>query len=259
MAGEENGDPFRLGGRKALVTGGAAGIGRAIALGLAAAGADVAITYRSHEPEEALAALEPTGVSAVAIRADFAEFDETRASGIVSEAVERLGGLDILVNNAGMIHREDSRELAFETWRRVLAVNLDAVWLMTQAAGRLMVEQGHGNIINVASVLGFEGGLMVPAYASTKHAVIGMTRALANEWAASGVNVNAIAPGYTATENTQALREDPERSKALLARIPAGRFAEAHEMAGAAVFLASPAASYCHGAVLAVDGGWLAR
>jgi 2-deoxy-D-gluconate 3-dehydrogenase len=173
--------------------------------------------------------------------------------------VAALGGLDILVNNAGIIHREDSEDMAFEDWRRVLSVNLDSVWLLSQAAGRRMLAQGAGKIVIVSSVLGSQGGLRVPAYASSKHAVIGLTRALCNEWAPHGVNVNAIAPGYTATDNTQALRDDPERSKALLDRIPAGRFADPSEMAGAAVFLASDAAAYCHGSVVTVDGGWLAR
>jgi 2-deoxy-D-gluconate 3-dehydrogenase len=252
-------DLFRLDGKRALVTGGATGIGRAIALGLAAAGADVAITHRSHEPEATLAEIEAAGRRATAVQADFTDLDQTAAERIVEVAVRRLGGLDILVNNAGLIHRQDSAELAFADWRRVLAVDLDAVWLMAQAAGRHMLERGGGKIVTVASVLGFEGGLMVPAYASSKHAVIGLTRALANEWAHRGINVNAIAPGYTVTDNTQALRDDPDRSKSLLARIPAGRFADPAEMAGAVVFLASDAASYCHGSVIAVDGGWLAR
>jgi len=163
------------------------------------------------------------------------------------------------VNNAGIIHRAPSTDMPLDDWRRVLSVNLDSVWLLSQAAGKQMVAQGAGKIIIVASVLSSQGGLMVPAYASSKHAVLGLTRALCNEWAGRGVNVNAIAPGYTATDNTQALRDDPQRSKALLERIPAGRFAEPAEIAGAAVFLASDAANYCHGSVITVDGGWLAR
>jgi len=252
-------DCFRLDGKKAFVTGGATGIGRAIALGLAAAGADVAITYRSHEPEATLAAIEAAGVRATAIRADFETFDEAAAGELVQAVIGRLGSLDILVNNAGLIHRKDAEDFAFADWRRVLAVDLDAVWLMAQAAGRYMLGQGSGRIVNVASVLSFEGGVQVPAYAASKHAVVGLTRALANEWSARGVNVNAIAPGYTATDNTKPLREDPVRSKQLLARIPAGRIGDPAEMAGAVVFLASDAASYCHGTIVAVDGGWLAR
>ena len=253
------GTPFDLTGRRALVTGGATGIGEGIALGLAAAGADVALTYRSHAPEETTAKIEAMGRKAAAVKADFTGMDEAAAEEVTGFAADALGGLDILVNNAGIIHREDSTDMPLDEWRRVISVNLDAVWLMSQAAGRRMVAQGSGKIVIVSSVLGSQGGLRVPAYASSKHAVIGLTRALCNEWAPLGVNVNAIAPGYTATDNTQALRDDPERSKALLNRIPAGRFADPSEMAGAAVFLASDAASYCHGSVLTVDGGWLAR
>lgn len=250
---------FDLTGRKALVTGGATGIGEGIALGLAAAGADVALTYRSHQPEDTLGAIRGMGRKAAAVKADFAGMNAASAADVIRFATEALGGLDILVNNAGVIHREESVDMAFDDWRRVLSVNLDSVWLLSQAAGRLMTEQGAGKIVIVSSVLGSQGGVRVPAYAASKHAVIGLTRALCNEWAPKGVNVNAIAPGYTATDNTQALRDDPDRSRALLDRIPAGRFAEPAEIAGAAVFLASDAASYCHGSVVTVDGGWLAR
>ncbi|MEF3049109.1 SDR family oxidoreductase [Pseudotabrizicola sp. L79] len=252
-------NPFDLTGRKALVTGGATGIGKGIALGLAAAGADVALTYRSHEPHETLTEIRAMGRTAAAVRADFTDMDEGAVADVIRFASDRLGGLDILVNNAGIIHREASTDMPLDDWRRVLSVNLDSVWLLSQAAGRQMVAQGGGKIIIVASVLGSQGGLRVPAYTASKHAVIGLTRALCNEWAGQGVNVNAIAPGYTATDNTQALRDDPARSKALLERIPAGRFAEPAEIAGAAVFLASDAGSYCHGSVVTVDGGWLAR
>ena len=252
-------NPFDLTGRKALVTGGATGIGEGIALGLAAAGADVALTCRSHQPQETLGRIEALGRRAAAVRADFAGMDQAGAEEVVGFAADALGGLDILVNNAGIIHREDSTDLALDDWRRVLSVNLDSVWLLSQAAGRRMVAQGAGRIIIVSSVLGAQGGLRVPAYAASKHAVLGLTKALCNEWAPQGVNVNSIAPGYTATDNTQALRDDPERSKALLDRIPAGRFADPSEIAGAAVFLASDAASYCHGSTVTVDGGWLAR
>ncbi len=250
---------FDLTGRKALVTGGATGIGEGIALALAAAGADVALTYRSHAPEDTLAKIEAVGRKGAAVKADFVGMDEAAAAEVVSFASDALGGLDILVNNAGIIHREDSAEMPLDDWRRVLSVNLDSVWLLSQAAGKQMLAQGSGKILIVSSVLGSQGGLRVPAYASSKHAVLGLTKALCNEWAPQGINVNAIAPGYTATDNTQALRDDPDRSKALLERIPAGRFAEPSEIAGAAVFLASDAAAYCHGSVVTVDGGWLAR
>lgn len=252
-------DLFDLTGRKALVTGGATGIGEGIALGLAAAGADVALTYRSHQPEDTIARIEAMGRKTAAVKADFSGMDEAGASEVVRFASDALGGLDILVNNAGIIYREDSVDMALADWRRVLSVNLDSVWLLSQAAGRGMVAQGSGKIVIVSSVLGTQGGLRVPAYTASKHAVIGLTRALCNEWAPHGVNVNAIAPGYTATNNTQALRDDADRSRALLERIPAGRYADPSEIAGAAVFLASDAAAYCHGSVLTVDGGWLAR
>lgn len=252
-------NPFDLTGRKALVTGGATGIGQGIALGLAAAGADIALTYRSHQPEDTLTQIRAMGREAAAVRADFADMDQTGAASVVDFAKDALGDLDILVNNAGIIHRENSVDMSLEAWRRVLSVNLDSIWLLSQAAGRHMVAQKSGKIIIVSSVLGAQGGLRVPAYTASKHAVIGLTRALCNEWAPHGVNVNAVAPGYTATDNTQALRNDPERTRALLDRLPAGRFAEASEIAGAAVFLASDAAAYCHGSVITVDGGWLAR
>ncbi len=252
-------NPFDLTGRKALVTGGATGIGEGIACALAAAGADVALTYRSHQPEDTLAKIKDMGRHAAAVQADFSGMDQAAADRIIGFAKEALGGLDILVNNAGIIHREESIDMPLDDWRRVLSINLDSVWLLSQAAGQHMVSQGSGKIIIVSSVLSAQGGLMVPAYAASKHAVVGLTRALCNEWASKGVNVNSIAPGYTATDNTQALREDPNRSKALLERIPAGRFADPNEIAGAAVFLASNAAAYCHGSVITVDGGWLAR
>ena len=253
------GNPFDLTGRRALVTGGATGIGEAIALALAEAGADLALTYRSHAPEAVQAKIKALGRTSVAVEADFIGMDEDAATQVVDFARDALGGLDILVNNAGIIHREDSTEMPLDEWRRVMSVNLDSVWLLSQAAGRHMVAKGAGKIITVASVLSHQGGLRVPGYASSKHAVLGLTRALCNEWAPHGVNVNAIAPGYTATDNTQALRDDPDRSRALLERIPAGRFADPSEIAGAAVFLASDAATYCHGSTITVDGGWMAR
>ena len=253
------GNPFDLTGRRALVTGGATGIGEGIAVALADAGADIALTYRSHAPQHVQERIGALGRRCAAVKADFTDMDGSAATEVVDFARDALGGLDILVNNAGIIHREDSTEMPLEDWRRVMSVNLDSVWLLSQAAGRHMVAQGAGRIITVASVLSSQGGLRVPGYAASKHAVIGLTRALCNEWAPHGVNVNAIAPGYTATDNTQALRDDPDRSKALLERIPAGRFADPSEIAGAAVFLASDAANYCHGSIITVDGGWLAR
>ena len=252
-------ESFRLDGRRALVTGGATGIGAAVARGRAAAGADVAVTFHDRAPDESVAAIAALGRKAEAIEADLWKMDDLTAARLLDEAGAAIGPVDILVNNAGIIRRDAAIDYSWADWRHVLSVNLDAVWLLSQAAGRAMAAAGGGSIVTVASILAFEGGIRVPAYAAAKHAVVGLTRALANEWAVKRVNVNAIAPGYVATENTRALREDKARTAELLGRIPAGRFAEPDEMAGAAVFLASKAASYVNGAVLVVDGGWLAR
>jgi 2-deoxy-D-gluconate 3-dehydrogenase len=193
------------------------------------------------------------------LEADFATFSKDAVVQLIANAGGRLGGLDILVNNAGIIRRDEALDLSWFDWRAVMAVDLDAVFLLSQAAAKRMAGQGRGSIINIASVLSFQGGTRVPAYAAAKHAVVGLTRALANEWAGYGINVNAIAPGYVATELTTRLREDDSRMRELLSRIPAGRFADPDEIAGAAVFLASRAASYVNGSVIAVDGGWLSR
>lgn len=246
-------------GKIALVTGGGTGIGAAIAIALAKAGADVCITYRLHRPDTVKAVVEATGRRFHAIKSDFARLDQETANKIIDKVAQAFGGIDILVNNAGTIHREDALDVSEEDWHRVLQINMDAAFYMAQAVGRLMKSQGSGRIINIASVLGFQGGLKVHAYTASKHALVGLTQSLCNEWAAGGVTVNAIAPGYTATDNTQALRDDPKRSAELMARIPAGRWAEPDDMGGAAVFLASDAASYVNGHTLIVDGGWLAR
>lgn len=261
MRSTQSFDPASLlvGRRRALVTGGATGIGRAIAEALAACGADVAVTYRSHAPDEVLEGLRATGRAAAAVPCDFAGLDRAGAQRLIDEAEEAVGPIDILVNNAGVIHREPASDYAEEAWRRVLSVNLDAAFYVSQAAGKGMLARRFGRIVNVASVLSFEGGILVPAYAASKHALAGLTKALCNEWAGQGVTVNAVAPGYTATDNTAALRADTERASAILARIPAGRWAEPNDIAGAAVFLASGAAGYVNGEILAVDGGWLAR
>jgi 2-deoxy-D-gluconate 3-dehydrogenase len=225
-------DSFRLDGRVALVTGGNRGLGRACADALAEAGATV-------------------------IAAGSRELD--LASADLHAYVSGLDRIDILVNNAGIIRRAPAAEVTADDWDAVLTVNLDAAFQLSQAAGRRMIAQGHGKIINIASMLSFQGGIRVPAYTASKHAILGLTRALANEWAGSGVNVNAIAPGYMATDNTAALRADPDRAPGILDRIPAGRWGEPDDLKGAVVFLASDAARYVHGAVLPVDGGWLAR
>lgn len=252
-------DAFRIDGRKALVTGGAAGIGRAVAAALANFGADVAVTMHHRRPDDTLAEIRAAGRKAAALAVDLEKLTPEAAAGLVAQAAEELGGLDLLVNNAGVIHRAPALEHDYLDWRRVLATNLDSVFLLSQAAARHMAPAGGGRIVSIASVLSFEGGVFVPGYVTAKHGVVGLTRALANEWAAKGINVNAVAPGYVATANTQALREDPDRTAALLARIPAGRFADADEIAGAVVYLCSPAASYTHGSVVTVDGGWLSR
>lgn len=244
-------DLFDLSGMNALVTGGASGIGLAVASGLRGAGARVAITVHSRRPDEPFDAM---------LEADLGDLDANGAETLVGRCVAELGGLDILVNNAGIILRDNAVDYSENAWRSVMQLNLDAAWFLSQAAGRRMLAHGRGGrIVNVASVLSEQGGLYVPAYTAAKHALAGITKALANEWAAHGINVNAIAPGYTITTNTAAIREDEERARALLARIPAGRFAEPGEMAGAVIFFCSKAASYCHGSLLAVDGGWLAR
>ena len=236
-------DSFRLDGRTALVTGGNRGLGQACARALAEAGA--AVTVLGRKP--------PT------FDTDFVACDLATATPAELTAVVDEVRPDILVNNAGVIRRGPAAEVAPEDWDEVLTVDLNAVFHLCRAAGRHMLAAGHGKIINVASMLSFQGGVRVPAYAAAKHAVAGLTKALANEWAAHGVNVNAVAPGYLATDNTSALRGDPARSAEILARIPAGRWGTPDDLAGAVVFLASDAARYVHGAILPVDGGWLAR
>jgi 2-deoxy-D-gluconate 3-dehydrogenase len=251
-------DRFRLDGRTALVTGASRGLGAAMARALAEAGADVAL-HASHrvETEAARNLATACGVRAVALAADLAQRDAPDR--LVEEANAALGRIDILVNNAGIIRRADAHEHSDADWDEVLMVDLSNVFRLCRAAGRGMLSRGSGKIINIASMLSFQGGTRVPAYAAAKGGVAQLTKALANEWAPRGVNVNAIAPGYMRTDNTQALRDDPSRSDAITARIPAGRWGEPEDLAGAVVFLASPASDYVHGYILAVDGGWLAR
>ncbi|GAA0564995.1 2-dehydro-3-deoxy-D-gluconate 5-dehydrogenase KduD [Paractinoplanes ferrugineus] len=249
-------DRFRLDGQVALVTGGNRGLGQGCAIALAEAGADVALLGRS-SPADTMAAVAAVGRRALHVPGDLGKAD---LAGAVRTVLDELGRLDILVNNAGIIRRADAVETSAADWDEVLTVDLDAVWHLSQAAGRVMLDApGGGRIINVASMLSFQGGIRVPAYTAAKHAVVGLTKALANEWAAHGVNVNAVAPGYMATDNTAALRADPARAAAILDRIPAGRWGTPADLAGAVVFLASDAARYLHGTVLPVDGGWLAR
>lgn len=250
---------FSLQGRRALVTGGAAGIGQAIAVAMSRAGADVAFTTHSRPGDETKAAIEAAGRKALDVRVDLSTLNAESASTLVDGIEGEFGPVDILVNNAGIIRRNDVAVHGEEDWRAVMATNLDAVWFLSQAAAARMQARKSGRIIMIASLLSFQGGIRVPGYTASKHAVAGLTKALANELAPHNICVNAIAPGYIVTDNTTALRADPDRSRQILERIPAGRWGEASDIAGAAVFLASQAAAYVQGTVLAVDGGWLAR
>jgi 2-dehydro-3-deoxy-D-gluconate 5-dehydrogenase len=250
-------NPFDLTGRTAMVTGASGGIGQGIALALAAAGARVAGVARS-SMEETRAQIDQQGGEFLPITADVTYFNNLPR--IVEEVLDWTGRADILVNNAGIIRRADPLDFSETDWDDTINLNLKAAFFLAQAFGRHVVcRPGGGKIINIASVLAFQGGIRVPAYTATKSGLVGLTRLLACEWAAKGINVNAIAPGYVATKATEALQQDAERNAALLARIPAGRWGTPDDMGGAAVFLASAASDYCHGTILVVDGGWLAR
>ena len=252
-------DDFRLDGKVALVTGAARGLGQGIARGLAEAGADVAALDIVSVAETG-DLVRNEGSRFHAMNVDLLEADAKLASEVVEECVSELGRLDILVNNAGIIRRAPALEFGEDDWEAVVKINLSAAFYLSQAAARHFVEEGRGGrIINTASVLSYEGGMIVPSYSASKAGIANLTRALANEWAPLGINVNAIAPSYFTTELTSALREDEERNAALLSRLPAGRFGEPEDLKGAAVFLASDAADYVHGTILPVDGGWLAR
>jgi 2-deoxy-D-gluconate 3-dehydrogenase len=248
--------PFDLTGRVAIVTGANTGIGQGIALALAEAGADLALVGRSAAEETAEKA-EALGRRAILVPADLSTIAP------VGDAVDRtlagLGRLDILVNNAGIIRRADAIDFSEADWDAVVDTNLKSVFFLCQAAGRHMIGQGRGKIVNIASMLSFQGGIRVPSYTASKSGVAGLTKLLANEWAAKGVNVNAIAPGYIATNNTAALQADETRNRQIMERIPAGRWGAPSDLGGAAVFLASDASDYVNGHILAVDGGWLAR
>ncbi len=249
---------FSLEGKHALVTGASRGLGRALAVALAGAGADVVCaSSRRSGTDETAAAIEALGRRAWQVEADLSQ--PAAAAVLAEEAEAHAGRIDILVNNAGTIRRHPATEFPLQDWQLVLRTNLDSVFLLSQHLGRRMVERRRGKIINVASLLSFSGGITVPAYTASKHAVAGLTKALANEWARYGVQVNAIAPGYFRTDNTQALRDNPERSAEILSRIPAARWGEPEDLAGAVVFLASSASDYINGHVLVVDGGWMAR
>lgn len=256
---ESGANLFSLAGRRAFVTGASGGLGAAVAIGLARAGADVAVhgELQPSDCDATCAAIRAAGVRTAAVAGDLAE--SNAPARLVAEVVAALGGLDILVNNAGTIRRAPAVETTDEDWDHVIRVNLGSVFRFCREAGRGMLAAGHGKIINIASLLAFQGGILIPAYAAAKSGVAAITKALANEWASRGVNVNAIAPGYMATANTAPLRANAERSRQILERIPAGRWGEPEDLVGAAVFLAARASDYVHGHILVVDGGWLGR
>ena len=256
---------FSLAGRTALVTGANTGIGQGIALALASAGADIVAVGRT-APTETAEQVRSVGRRFAAVTADLgASASPGRADEIVREARDSFGAVDILVNNAGVIRRSSALEFTESDWDAVINVNLKAAFFLAQATAKHMLERGQsgkiqgGKIINICSMLSFQGGIRVASYTASKSGLAGVTRILANEWAAKGINVNAIAPGYIATNNTSALRDDETRNREILGRIPAGRWGTPQDLGGAAVFLASSASDYVHGAIIPVDGGWLAR
>ena len=249
-------NPFDLTGRVAVVTGGNVGLGQAIALALAEAGADI-VSTRRRPADETGAKVKALGRRFLSIEADLSS--TAPIAGIVERTISEFGKVDILVNNAGIIRRNDSVDFTEDDWDAVIDTNLKSAFFLAQAVGRHMIGQGHGKIINIASMLSFQGGIRVPSYTASKSGLAGITKLLACEWAGKGVNGNAIAPGYMSTDNTEALRADPKRNAQILDRIPAGRWGESSDMGGAAVFLASAASDYVHGAIIPVDGGWLAR
>lgn len=250
-------ESFSLKGKVALVTGSSRGLGAGIAVALAEAGASVAVHGSASAPRATLHKVQALGVDSIALVGDVG--DAAVCSRLVEETIRHFGKIDILVNNAGIIRRAPAAEYPEEDWKALVDVNLSSVFRLTQHAGRHMLQRGSGKIINIASLLTFQGGIFVPAYAAAKGGVGQLTKAFANEWASKGVNVNAIAPGYMNTDNTEALRNNPERARQIIERIPAGRWGKPEDLAGAAVFLASSASDYVHGHVLVVDGGWLNR
>lgn len=250
-------NPFDLTGKVALVTGGNVGLGQGIALALAEAGADI-VSVALSESDDTVAKVQAMGRRAHAISADLTSIEPVER--VVQETLAAMGRIDILVNNAGLIRRADAVDFTEADWDLVMNINLKTVFFMSQAVARLFIKQGDGGkIINIASMLSFQGGIRVPSYTASKSGVAGLTKLMANEWAPHRITANAIAPGYFATANTQALREDPVRSAEILGRIPAGRWGEPSDLGGAAVFLASRASDYVQGTILPVDGGWQAR
>jgi 2-deoxy-D-gluconate 3-dehydrogenase len=251
-------EQFRLEGKVAVVTGSGTGLGQGMAIGLAEAGADVVGVYNTHAPEEAKSAVEKLGRRFLPVQANLISIKPI--PGIINAAVREFGRLDILVNDAGIIRRAPSLEFSEKDWDDVININLKSLFFLCQAAARQFMKQGGGGkIVNIASLLSFQGGILIPPYTASKSGVRGLTQLLANEWAKHNVNVNAIAPGYMATDNTEPLRKDPNRGPAILERIPAGRWGTPDDLKGAVVFLASDASNYVNGFTLAVDGGWLGR
>ena len=249
---------FGLGGKVAMVTGASRGLGKAMALALGRAGARVVVVGSTTvSAENAQQELSAEGIDTIALGCDQSQPEQINA--LFREVESRFGRLDVLINNAGTIRRAPAVDYSDADWNAVMDTNINGVFRMCRAAGAMMLKQGSGKIINIASLLSFSGGITVPAYAASKGAVSQLTKALANEWAANNIQVNAIAPGYFATDNTANLRSDAERNAAISARIPAGRWGNPEDLAGAAVFLASPAANYMNGHIMLVDGGWMAR
>jgi len=250
-------DMFTLQGKKALVTGASRGIGKAVAIGLAEAGADVALVSRSDVLFQTAQEIEKLGRKALVIQEDLTRPEA--AEKVVNATVKSFGRLDILVNNAGTTRRAPVEDYGDEDWEVVIELNLNAVFRLCRAAGKVMLARGYGKIVNVASLMSFQGGITIPAYTASKHGVAGLTKSLANEWAGRNITVNAIAPGYVRTEVTVPLQKDKVRNRQILERIPQGRWAEPEDMVGAVVFLASDASRYVQGHVLVVDGGWMSR
>lgn len=247
---------FDLTGKTAMVTGSARGLGQGIATALAAAGADIAaVSYSSSE--QTLQSVRSYGRQGVDIVADLS--DHSKLQETFDQALQLTGHIDILVNNAGIIRRTPAKDHSEKDWFDVIDINLSTVYLLSQIAGRHMLERGSGKIINICSMLSYQGGMFVPGYTASKHGVAGLTKAFANEWAGSGVQVNGIAPGYIETDNTAPIRQDPERTKSITERIPAGRWGKPEDIGGPAVFLSSSASDYVNGHVLCVDGGWMSR
>lgn len=251
-------EKFKLDGKTALVTGASAGLGAAIAIALAEAGADVVCHGNTREPNATCERITQLGKGTLAVKGNLAEKDSSQK--IIDETLYAFDKIDILINNAGTIRRAAAVDYTEEDWDTVIEVNLNSVFRLSQLAGKQMIERGNGGkIVNIASLLSFQGGITVSAYAASKGGVAQLTKALANEWASKGINVNAIAPGYMSTDNTIALRQNETRSRQILERIPAGRWGEPEDLAGAAVFLSSSASDYLHGHILVVDGGWMGR